>query len=106
MTYCSGWVVHINSQAKTANGERAAQVSLEKVVGIFDARLVKVPLEHGQKLRRCRQAVVELYLDLVRRLPEAHLPTLGKRVLGEDGRTEGSRYPNLILHQERRLYGI
>jgi hypothetical protein len=84
----------------------AAQVSLEKAVGTFDTRLAKIPPEHAAKLRRYKQIVVELYLDLVARLPGANLPTLGRRVLREDGRTEGSRYPNLILRQVRHTYGI
>lgn len=82
------------------------QVSLEKAAGVFVTRLAKTPPEHGAKLQRYKQIVVERYLDLVSRLPEANLPILGRRVLGEDGRTEGSRYPNLILRQERHPYGI
>ena len=64
------------------------QSSWEKVLGVFDSRLVTVPLEHGIILQHWKETVVEVYLDFVEKLPDAELPALVVRAAWEDGRTE------------------
>ena len=82
------------------------QVSWEKALGVFDARLATTPLEHDTKLRHLRETVAEVYSDFAARLPKARLPALIVRAALEDGRTEGSRYPNLIIPGVKQQYGI
>ena len=82
------------------------QVSWEKVLGISDAGLVKIPPEQGTQSRNWMKVVENAHLDFAARFPEAKIPTLALRAREEDGRIEGSRYPNLILSQERQQYGI
>lgn len=64
---------------------------------VFDARLAEVTPERGTELRRWREAVAEVYSDFVVKLPDAEPTTLTLRAFQLDGRTEGSRYPNLML---------
>lgn len=82
------------------------QVSWKKALGVFDARLATTPLEHDTELRRLRETVAEGYSDFAARLPEARLPALIIRAGLEDGRTEGSRYPNLMIPGLKQQYGI
>lgn len=80
-------------------------MSWEKALKVFDARIAKLPLPRGTRLRHWKQIVERLHLDFAARLPEATPPPLAVRVREEDGRTEGSQYPNLILPRERQPYG-
>lgn len=48
-----------------------AQLSWKRALGVFDARLPNVPLEHGAKLRRWKDVVAEVYSDLEAKLPDA-----------------------------------
>lgn len=82
------------------------QVSWEKALGVFDARLANIPRERGTKLRFWKQIVEKHHLDFVARLPAGETPTLAVLVQHEDGRTEGSQYPNLIPSGEREQYGL
>ena len=82
------------------------QLSWKKALGVFDARLAYATLEHGTKLRRWRETVTEVYLDFVAKLPDAETPILMLRATQLDGRTEGSRYPNLMLPWVQQQYGL
>jgi hypothetical protein len=82
------------------------QVSWKKALGVFDARLATAPLKHDTKLRHWREIVAEVYSDFAAKLPEAKLPTLTIRAQLIDGRTEESRYPNLMLPGMGEHYGI
>lgn len=82
------------------------QVSWDKALGVFDARLATASLEHGTRLGHQRDAVADAYSDFEAKLPEARIPVLILRALLEDGRTEGSQYPNLMVPGEREQYGI
>ena len=82
------------------------QMSWEKALGVFDARLANIPLEDSTKLQHCKKVVTKLHQDIVAKLPGASRPPLINVVLQMDGRVEGSRYPNFILPQGRQLYGI
>ena len=73
------------------------QVSWEKALGVFNARLATAPLEHDTKLRCQRDTIAAVYSDFAAKLPEARFPALFTRAMLEDGRTEGSQYPNLMI---------
>ena len=73
------------------------QASWERALGVFDAHLTTAPPEHDTRLRRQRDAVAAAYSDFAAKLPEARTPALMTRALSEDGRTEESRYPNLMI---------
>ena len=79
------------------------QASWRKALGVFDARLATVSLEDGKKLRHWKEVVAGVYSDFAAKLPNAELPPLATRAFWEDGRTEGSRHPNLLLpHRKNR----
>ena len=82
------------------------QVSWKTALGVIDARLATVPLEHGTKLRHWRETVVEIYSDFAEKLPDPELPTLARQASWVDGRAEESRYPNLMLPGVKQQYGI
>ena len=82
------------------------QASWKRALEVFDTRLAKIPPENSAKMRHWKQVVEKLYLELAAKLPNVKTPTLARRVAGEDGRVEGSQYPNLILPWERQQYGI
>ena len=44
--------------------------------------------------------------DLERKLPKREPPVLTSLALLEDGRSEGSKYPNLMVPAAREYYGI
>jgi len=82
------------------------QVSWRAALGVFDARLVTIPPERGTKLRYWRETVAEAYSDFTAKIPEAKLQTLALRALWLDGRTEESRYPNLMIPEVGQQYGL
>jgi len=82
------------------------QLSWEKALEVFDDRLANATLEQGARLRGWRETVAEVYSVFVAKLPDAAPATLSSRANQLDGRTEGSRYPNLMLPWVRQRYGI
>ena len=50
--------------------------------------------------------MVEAHDDLQRRIPKFEAPVLTSLALLEDGRSEGSKYPNLMVPGARERYGI
>jgi len=83
-----------------------AQVSWRAALGVFDARLVTVPPEHDTKLRHWRETLAEVYSDFTAKVPDAKLQTLALRALWVDGRTEESRYPNLLIAKVGQQHGV
>lgn len=81
-------------------------MSWEKALEVFNARLAKIPPERNTELRYWKQIVEKSHLDFTKRLPEAKPPALAVQAQREDGRTEGSQHPNLILPWERNRYGL
>ena len=73
---------------------------------MFDARLASDTCERGTKLRHWREIVAEVYGDFEAKLPDAGYPNLVIKAGWVDGRTEGSRYPNLMLPGMGQRYGI
>jgi hypothetical protein len=82
------------------------QLSWKRALGVFDVRLTEVPFERGTKLRHWREIVAGVHLDFETKIPDPGPPTLLARAIWEDGRTEGSRYPNLMLPGVRQKYGV
>jgi len=81
-------------------------MSWKKTLGVFDARLASRACEHGTKLRHWREIVARVHADFEANLPDAELPNLAVQAAWVDGRTEGSRYPNLLLPGMGERYGI
>lgn len=52
------------------------QISWKKALGVFEARLADVPLEHSTKLRYWKEIVAGVRSDFAAKLPDAELPTL------------------------------
>ena len=73
------------------------QVSWKKALRVFDARLANAPPEHGTKLRHWKETVAEVHSDFEAKLPGTGPGTLTLRAEQVDGRTEESRYPNLMI---------
>ncbi|KAF9783456.1 hypothetical protein BJ322DRAFT_153418 [Thelephora terrestris] len=82
------------------------KVSWEKALKIYDSRLNELSVEEGSELWRWRCVVAEAYADMERRLPKREPPILTSLALLEDGRSEGSRYPNLMNPANRKDYGM
>ena len=80
------------------------QVSWKRALGVFDARLANVPLGYGAKLRRWKKIVAEVHSVFEAKLPEdipAIIPLWAERA---DERTEGSRYPDLMVPGMQQQY--
>ena len=52
------------------------------------------------------ETVVEACVDFERRMPKCGPPMLTSLAWSEDGRDEGSKYPNLMMSKARERYGI
>ena len=85
---------------------KSAQISWNKALSVFDSRISGTTLEQGTKLRRWKEVVEEVHLDFWAKIPDEEPPILTERAYKLDGRTEESRYPNLMLPWVRRRYGI
>lgn len=104
-TYCSGYVSSCDDELKSLTGN-VTQVSWKKALGVLDARIATASPACGKKLRYWKEVIADVYSDFSAKLPDAELPTLAMRASWEDGRTEGSRYPNLLLREAMEEYGI
>lgn len=84
------------------------QISWERALGVFDARLVNVnvPHEHGVKLRHWRELVAEVHSDFAAKFPDAVLPTLVTQAKSwEGGWPEGLGNPSLMSPGVMSQYG-
>ena len=82
------------------------QYSWEKAIKVYDSRINSLSVEAGAQLWCWKQIVVEAYDDLQRRIPKFEAPVLTSLALLEDGRSKGSKYPNLMVPGARERYGI
>ena len=73
---------------------------------VFDARIVSLPFGESEKLRYYREVVGEKYSDFQTRLPNCDPPEIFSLAMSADGTTEDSKYPNLLLVEERLPYGM
>lgn len=71
------------------------QVSWKKALGVFEARLVGAPFEHGAKLREWREIVARVHGDFAAKLPDAEPPSLAN--WEKEDRSRGSRYQDLVF---------
>ena len=62
----------------------------------FESRINDLPLEEGASLRDFREIVAAMLTDLEARLPDEYPPKLAALLAFEDGREEGSKYPNFL----------
>jgi len=81
-------------------------MSWKKALAVFDARLASNTREQDTKLRHWRETVAGVYADFEAKLPDAGFPNLTVQARWVDGRTEESRYPNLLLPGMGQRYGI
>ena len=82
------------------------QDSWKKALKIYDSRISGLSAGEGVRLRRWGAIVAEAYADLEKRIPGFEPPVLTSLALLEDGRAEGSKYPNLMVPAARVYYGI
>ena len=84
------------------------QMSWKRALGVFDTRLANVTLERGTRLRHWKETVLEVHSDLEAKLPDAEPANLSSRARWVDGRTEGSRYPNLMVPgiKQQRMWSV
>ena len=75
------------------------QVSLEKALGVFDARLARAPIESDTKLRHWKQTVAGLRSNFAAKVPDGRIPSLVRQTEWEHVRAEGSRYPDLVYRE-------
>ena len=66
------------------------QVSWRKALGVFEARLADIPLEHDTKLRDWKEIVTRVHSEFTAKLPDTQPPTLATLARLEGDRIEGS----------------
>jgi len=72
----------------------------------FKARASVLPVEKTAILIRWWKVVADAYTLYKEKLPDCEAPLLSSLSLLEDGRTEDSKYPNLLSPQARAEQGI
>lgn len=82
------------------------QCSWTKALKVYDSRIGSLSLEEGAQLWFWKQVVEGACVDLEMRMPKCEPPVLTSLALLEDGRSEGSKYPNLMVPAAREHYGI
>jgi hypothetical protein len=70
---------------------------------VFDSRIKDLLFEEDASLRDCREIVAGMLADLEARLPDEYPPKLTVLLAFEDGREEGSKHPNFILDESKRV---
>jgi len=80
--------------------------SWAEALKIYDSQISSLSVEGGAELWRWKQVVAEAYVDIERRMPKREPPVLTSLAMLEDGRSEGSRYPNLMVPTARERYGL
>ena len=63
---------------------------------VFDSRIDDPLLGEGASLRDYREIVAGMSADIDTRLPDEYPTTLSVLLPFEDGREEGSKYPNFL----------
>ena len=72
----------------------------------FKTRTSVLPVEEATTLIRWWKVVADAYTSYKEKLPDSEPPLLSSLCLLEDGRTEDSKYPNLLSPQTRADLGI
>jgi hypothetical protein len=76
--------------------EGVEQLSWKRSLRVFDSRIDDPLLREGASLRDYREIVAGMSADIDARLPGEYPPTLSVLLPFEDGREEGSKYPNFL----------
>jgi len=80
--------------------------SWTKALQIYDSRIGCLSLEESAQLWCWKEIVAQACVDFERRIPKCEPPILAALALLEDGRSEGSKYPNFMVPAARESYGI
>lgn len=72
----------------------------------FKARMSALPVEQATALVHWWKVVADAYALYKEKFPDCEPPLLSSLSLLEDGRTEDSKYPNLLSSQARAGLGI
>jgi len=81
-------------------------LSWQKALAVFDSRIANTTIERAAELRRWKEVVAGVHSDFVEKMPDTEPAILAKRAHVLDGRTEESRYPNLMLPWVQQRYGL
>lgn len=72
----------------------------------FKTRISVLPVEDTATLVRWWKVVADAYASYKEKIPDCEPPLLSSMCLLEDGRTEDSKYPNLLSPEARAELGI
>jgi len=91
---------------KKALTEDAQQMSWKMALDTIDLRIGSCSHTESRSLRCWRGVMEKAYVDLRVNLLRCGPSLVVSLALLEDGRTEDSSFPNLLLHTEREPYGL
>ena len=72
----------------------------------FKTRTSALAVEEATALVRWWKVVADAYASYKEKIPDCEPPLLSSMCLLEDGRTEDSKYPNLLSPEARTQLGI
>jgi len=84
----------------------STQMCWKRAMGGFKTRISVLPVEETTTLLQWWKVVADAYASYKEKLPDCEPPLLSSLSLLEDGRTEDSKYPNLLFPQARTDIGI
>lgn len=73
---------------------------------VYESRINSLPMEDSLLLRYWKGVVAKAYSTFQDKLPGEEPPELTAMLSTQDGREEGSEYPNLLQAPARDDYGI
>jgi hypothetical protein len=73
---------------------------------VYESRIRSLPFEECLLLRYCKGVVEKAYATFQEKLPGEEPPESLSTLAQQDGRIEGSKYPNLLQASVRDGYGI
>lgn len=109
MIYFSRYVSIVLPLTRTKvvlKSDTCAQMSWKKSLEILDARINALSSGERGPLQRLRRIVSQAHSDFQNNIPECTPPELMMLTWMEDGRTETSRYPNLLSPEGRERFGL
>jgi hypothetical protein len=75
-------------------------------LAVYESRISSLPMEDSLLLRYWKGVVTKAYSTFQEKLPGEEPPELTAMLSRQDGREEGSKYPNLLQASVRDDYGI
>ena len=76
------------------------------MIKVYGSWISHLSLEESAQLWCWKEIVAEACADFERRISKCEPPILAALALLEDGRSEGSKYPNFMVLAARENYGI